>query len=192
MTATEFLWKFSISLARTYAKGAEHIRLHPEEWQNKLLCGTERRHTTLQHSGEMLQVHQPSADIHMAGKGARTSAGTCHSTFYDWLGQYGFTPVESGLAAEPSMKWVERTSFLQTPMPRQPQHPLPCVTPPCEQFRGARSSPESISGKKHAGTSTVDSQEIQSSQILILWPFTLKRVIEKTTAIKTWVCTSLQ
>lgn len=109
-----------------------------------------------------------------------------------WLGQYGFTPVESGLAAEPSMKWVERTSLLQTPMPRQPQHPLPCVTPPCEQFRGARSSPESISEKKHAQTSTVDSQEIQSRQIFILWPFLLKRVIEKTTATKTWVCTSLQ
>lgn len=106
-----------------------------------------------------------------------------------------FTSWEYGLAVESHMKRVERTSLLQTPMPRQPQHPLPCVTDTCVQsssYSWAKSFPKSISGKKHAGTFTVGSQEIQSSQIFILWPFTLKRVIEKTTATKTWTCTSLQ
>lgn len=72
-------------------------------------------------------------------------------------------------------------------MPRQPQHPRCALyLHVCNLTATAvlRASLEPISGKKQAGTSTVNPQEIRPSQILIVWPFASKRVIEKNNSNK--------
>lgn len=123
-------------------------------------------------------------------KHTKTSAGTCCSTATIWLEQYRNTDIHQLRASPSSQTLCEMGGRNLTPATSYAETPTTsslCAAPSHAQsgsYSCAKSLPGLISGNKQDGTSIVDPQEILSSQLFILWPFAVKRVIEKSNSNK--------